>query len=206
MTGERTEGAPAADAIRRMVTDLVQMDPDQMSAGEYLYAAERLSTRSPCNLLVFGTGNDSPLWLSANAGGRTAFLEDSASWIRVVRWRLPEIEVFQVRYGTRRGQWQELLQQDLTSLALRLPSSLSEEPWDFILVDGPAGHGDDCPGRMRSIATAAALARKGPKAVDLIVHDCDRPVEQAFCDAFFAPQELVREFDRTRHYHILPAQ
>jgi uncharacterized protein (TIGR01627 family) len=195
----------AATSLRETVERLVELDPHQMSAEEYLYAARLLADRHGCNALVFGLGNDSQLWRSANQGGRTAFIEDSASWVNVVRWRIPEIEVHLVRYGTRRAQWREMLASEPETLALRLPPSLAAERWDVILVDGPAGHDDECPGRMRSIGTAALFARRHGGA-DVILHDCDRAVERAFCERFFATDELVRIFDRTRHYRIKPAQ
>ncbi|HEX2225191.1 MAG TPA: hypothetical protein VHN15_13405, partial [Thermoanaerobaculia bacterium] len=86
-----------------------------------------------------------------------------------------------------------------TRLALELPLAAAVTSWDLILVDGPAGYADSCPGRMKSLYTAAALARRKPGA-DVIVHDCDRPLEQAYCERFFHPLELVRELDRLRHY------
>jgi glucuronoxylan 4-O-methyltransferase len=88
-------------------------------------------------------------------------------------------------------------------LELRLPAGLAETAWDTIFVDGPAGFDDDSPGRMKSICTAAALARRHGRG-EVIVHDCDREVERRCCDRFFFAAELVTAFDRTRHYRIQP--
>jgi uncharacterized protein (TIGR01627 family) len=189
--------------FRKTIEHLVELDPNQMSTEEYLYAARLVADRKGCNLLVFGLGNDSRLWITANRQGRTVFIEDSAPWARAVSWRIPEIEVQLVRYGTRRGQWRELLASAPESLALRLPPSLADEGWDVILVDGPAGYDDDTPGRMRSLATAAVFAHRSG-GTDIIVHDCDRPVEGTFCERFFAGDEAVQAFDRTRHYRSRP--
>ena len=48
-----------------------------MSEQEYRVIADAVVRRSPCNVLVFGTGYDSELWMKCNARGQTVFLEDS---------------------------------------------------------------------------------------------------------------------------------
>lgn len=53
----------------------------QMTAKEYEYIADIVCSRNGCNLLVFGVGRDSALWLIANQGGKTVFLEDSDKWL-----------------------------------------------------------------------------------------------------------------------------
>ena len=40
-----------------------------MSEQEYRVIANAVVRRSPCNVLVFGTGYDSELWMKCNVGG-----------------------------------------------------------------------------------------------------------------------------------------
>lgn len=196
MPARDTETSPK---VRQIITELVEDDPDQLSRDEYRYLAEIVAARSGCDLLVFGVGNDSKLWMHVNADGRTVFLESSPFWGEMVRWWHPGIDVRMVRYGTKRSQWSELLEGPEADLEMDLPEDVEEGEWDVIFVDGPSAQSGDSPGRMKSIYTAAGLAR-GQPGTDLVVHDCDRPVERAYCDRFLGDDLLVREFERTRHY------
>lgn len=184
-----------------MITALVEQDGNQLSSAEYRYVATRMAELAGCNVLVFGAGNDSALWLHANRGGRTVFLESSFHWTQRVKLKHPEADVRAVSYGTRQSEWQDLLRGPASALYLALPADICDTVWDVIFVDAPAGYNASCPGRMKSIATAAMLARRGGRS-HVIVHDCDRMVEQRYCDAFFSPADLLRAFERTRHYVI----
>lgn len=182
-----------------VISAILECDAEQLSRNEYLYVAQLVASRGGCNLLVFGVGNDSKLWLLANGAGKTVFLESSLFWSELIRWRHPDIDIRMVRYGTKRNAWRELLDGRATDLALDLPKDVEDERWDVIFVDGPAAHADSSPGRMKSIYAASVLACRWPGA-DLAVHDCDREVERAYCDRFLGDDLLVREFERTRHY------
>jgi hypothetical protein len=37
----------------------------------------------------------------------------------------------------------------------------------------------------------------------VIVHDCDRHLERAYCDQFLRAAPLVHELQRTRHYRTV---
>jgi hypothetical protein len=52
-----------------------------------------LSRMPGCNLLVFGLGNDTGLWLSLNKTGRTQFLESSEKWIHRTKRQHPALSV-----------------------------------------------------------------------------------------------------------------
>ena len=192
------EPIPSLD-FDRTISRIRDLDDEQLSAGEYLYLAELVLSRSPCRFLVFGVGNDSGLWMMANPGGQTAFLESSALWSTQVRWRHPEIVIHGVVYGTERRLWRRMLDGPEAALALDLPDEVAAERWDVIFVDAPASYADSCPGRMKSIYTAADLAHRHP-GTDVVIHDCDRPLERAYCDRFLPRDLLVRRFERTRHY------
>lgn len=195
------QGAEIDAEIEAVIEEIVALDPHQLSAAEYRYVASLVGGGRGSKMLVFGTGNDSRLWLLANRRGRTVFLESSLWWTKQAQRRSPEAEIWHVGYDTRRDQWRSLLEGDPSRLALELPPTVASESWDVLFVDGPAGYDDRCPGRMKSIYTAALLARSGG-AAEVVVHDCDRELERAYCDRFFHPSELVRSFERTRHYRI----
>ena len=65
----------------KFINDMKKQKKGLMSKKQYLKIAKKLSESSPCNLLVFGLGEDSYLWKKINNGGVTIFLEDSKEWI-----------------------------------------------------------------------------------------------------------------------------
>jgi hypothetical protein len=73
---------------------------------------------------------------------------------------------------------------------MTLPPAVRRSGWDVILVDGPPGHREDLPGRMKSIYEASRLAAHGAK---IFVHDCDRPIEAAFADRYLGPDRRFIE-------------
>lgn len=182
------------------IEELVSQNPKQMSAQEYERITQTLLEKGPCNLLVFGTGRDSELYMRINAGGSTLFIEDSPEWIEYAKAHTPDIDIVAVTYKTRRSEFRKYLQLDhLHSLAMDLPKSVTERAWDMIIVDAPAGYDSNGPGRMQSIYTAALLAKGG---CDVFVHDCNRTVEKLYTDHLFSRKDLVESYERTRHYQI----
>lgn len=143
--------------------------------------------RPNCRLLVFGLGYDSVYWHRLNRDGSTLFLEDNDSWIDVIRARSPELNVTRVSYWTQQKDWRSLTE-SRDALALELPEAVSQQPWDVILVDAPAGWGDHTPGRMQSIFTAGLLC--DPLGT-VFVHDCEREAEAYWCDLVFTPDRLL---------------
>ncbi|CAM9311497.1 unnamed protein product [Chrysoparadoxa australica] len=132
------------------------------------------------NLLIWGVGHDSVFWQEINAYGRTVFLEDNIEWLEAVREAHPELEIYKVefttklatsveRYGYTTDHWKELNMSD------QLPSSVTDERWDVIMVDGPAGIRGHHPGRAQSIYMSRKLATGGGH---VFVDDCDRKAER----------------------------
>jgi glucuronoxylan 4-O-methyltransferase len=193
---------PTYDDIRA----LVAANPGQGSFEEYARVLDTITVKAPCNLLVFGVGKDSQLWLGANAGGVTVFIEHEPEWIAETRRRLPGVDVRQVKYWTKRWQWRLLLELDRVRLdkllfMRDLPPDVIERRWDVIFVDSPQGGHGQRPGRMQSLYTAAVLARKSAP-VELLAHDCDRAVEATFCDRYLHKGELAEQIRTLRHYHV----
>ncbi len=161
----------------------------QLTPHQLLAVCHSLRCSPRCNFLVFGVGNDSRLWLAANAGGRTAFVEDNRDWFDSVRRALPALEGYFVTYPTKVSKWREVLREP-GKLRIALPPSVANARWDVLLVDGPAGWHGGAPGRMCSIHAASELAADG---ADVFVHDCERPVEAACCDLYLKPENLIEE-------------
>ncbi len=161
---------------------------------------EVLAEQAPCNLLVFGVGRDSSLWMDANDGGRTVFVEDVKQWADYAREHVEGITVIDVRYWTLRIMWR-VLRFIPSALYMRsLPSDVLDAEWDVILVDAPRGTRWYRRGRMMSIYTASVLAKRSRGVV--FVHDCHRFTEAECSDAFLGPDHLVREVETLRYYAL----
>lgn len=183
---------------------LVEGNPGQGTLDEYVYLRDIISRRRPCRLLVFGVGKDSRIWMAANEGGRTVFVEHETEWIAKTREQIPGVNVVQVRYGTKRTQWKKLMGRHHRLFMEDLPNDVIAENWDVIFVDSPQGGSDKRPGRMKSIYTASVLARRSTD-VDVLLHDCDREIEAAYGDAYFGDHLLVKTVRTLRHYHMRPS-
>ena len=61
-----------------MIDRIITPGDSQMSAREYGYIANAICSRNGCNLLVFGVGRDSRLWLAANQHIDGLYLDDIA--------------------------------------------------------------------------------------------------------------------------------
>ncbi|KAJ6805606.1 glucuronoxylan 4-O-methyltransferase 1-like [Iris pallida] len=190
----------------------------QQTLPEISVAARVLARKSPCNLLVFGLGHDSPMWAALNHGGRTVFLEEDAAWIGTVRGRFPGLEAYHVRYDTKLTDADGLMEAgrrpecaavgDLRlsecRLALRgLPEAFYEAEWDAIMVDAPTGWVPEAPGRMGAIYTAGMAARgRREGETDVFVHDVDRVVEDRFSREFLCEGYMKEQEGRLRHFTI----
>ena len=183
--------------FEREIIEMVNSGTVLMSTNEYKTIIETLYKKSPCNLLVFGVGNDSKLWLQVNKGGKTVFIEDSIYWLEKTKQEITNIEAHLVTYSTQLADWEKILH-DYTKLTLDLPSIITDTPWDIILIDAPFGGIPTAPGRMQSIYTTYLLCQK-KKSVDIFVHDCDRIAEKTYTDVYFGKNHLVQEVERLRH-------
>lgn len=192
------------EAIRALVRE----NPGQATYEEYKLVYDVLVERAPCNLLVFGVGRDSSLWLDANEGGRSVFLEDVAEWAAFARDAVPGIEVYDVRYGTLRVLWPVLKHFEERLGMDELPADIGEVDWGVILVDAPRGTRWYRPGRMKSIYMASVLGgREGATdessgGADVFVHDCHRRVEREASDRFLGADRLVAQAGSMRHYRL----
>lgn len=197
----RTDDDEAPTQGHEAIRKLVEHNPGQATFDEYRVVYDVLVDRAPCRMLVFGVGRDSELWLDANEGGTTVFLENARKWADFARQSIPGIVIHTVRYPTLRILWPLLRRVESLLLMRDLPESVSSEAWDVILVDAPRGTRWYRAGRMMSVYTASVLARR-PGSTDVFVHDCHRKVEAESCDQFLGRERLVGQAGSMRHYRI----
>ena len=67
-----------------------------MTAKQYELIYKIIKQKSSCNVLVFGLGEDSYLWKSANKEGKTIFIENIKSWAD----RFSDLDIEIVNYKT----------------------------------------------------------------------------------------------------------
>lgn len=155
----------------------------QMSIAEYTAITDELIRRGPCKLLVFGCGNDSPVWHALNRGGVTVFIENDESWANATFQKCQDCAIAVVGYWTQRdrdggnaallGSPDVVLAKEMTLIYQQL--RMKPFVWDVVIVDGPQAWASELPGRLQSIATAAQYS--DPTST-VFVHDCDRSHEQ----------------------------
>ncbi|KAH9289794.1 hypothetical protein KI387_033911, partial [Taxus chinensis] len=172
----------------------------QQNRAEIQLSVKVLSSRNPCNFLVFGLGHDSSLWNALNFRGKTVFLEEDATWIEEALKGHPQLKgkAHHVDYPTKLSQAEDLiryygsegsssctpkmgLRSSKCKLALRnLSDEIYDTEWDVIMIDAPRGYFDAAPGRMTAIFSAAVMAsnRKKEGVTDVFLHDVNRRVEK----------------------------
>lgn len=164
---------------------------NQMSIEEYYYISSIIRNK---NFLVFGTGYDSNIWRFCNQG-ITIFLEDNDRWID------DQSDVYKIQYTTKLTDADRLLLEYknniFKNLETKLPDVVTNTRWDVILIDAPAGNKPHFPGRMQSIYAAKKLAKDGCK---VLIHDCDRHVEDTYSKEFFGKK--YKEFTKLRSFEI----
>jgi len=174
----------------------------QLSAEQLLAVSEAVKRKAPCKLLVFGLGNDSAFWAYLNRDGVTVFLEDNRNWFEEITGKSKKIKAFLIDYNTKRKDWRTYLNNP-SLLSMPLPDDVEKEQWDVILVDAPAAYQDENSGRMKSIFLSSKLIGNSG---DIFVHDCDREVEDVYCNKFLKKENFKKEIKAKagllRHYQI----
>ncbi len=173
----------------KFIKNMKKQKKGLMSKKQYLRIAKKLSEVSPCNLLVFGLGDDSYLWSKINSKGKTIFLEDNKDWIESLNDGTLDVE--HVIYKTTVENQKEIgfIPE---KLELSIPNRVSDLTYDFIIVDAPLGHQPPRPfkgpGRMSSIYMAFKLLKKGGVVV---IDDMSRPIEKLYAFHYFKEENLI---------------
>lgn len=174
---------------KKFIKQMKKEDKGLMTKKQYMEIAKKLSDVSPCNLLVFGLGEDSYLWDKINAAGTTIFLEDSKEWI--AQFTESGLDIEHVEYATSVKDFKEI-NFDESKLQLELSDRVKSTEWNFIIVDAPLGHQPPRefkgPGRMASIYNAHKLLSKGGTAV---VDDMGREVERVYAHHYFGTKNMI---------------
>ena len=161
-----------------------------MSGNQYNQIGFVLNTLAPCNLLVFGLGEDSYLWNKLNHNGKTVFLEDSEEWIGKFDKNL--LDIRKAKYTTLAKDHNDI-NFDENKLKMDLDEDIENISWDMIVVDAPLGHGPPGrpykgPGRMQSIYEGHRLLRVGGICV---IDDIGREIEQKYLLHYFGERSII---------------
>jgi hypothetical protein len=178
----------------KFINNMKKQKKGLMSKKQYLTIAKKLSESSPCNLLVFGLGEDSYLWSKINNNGITIFLEDSIEWITSINDGTLDVE--HVIYQTLVENQKEI-GYDIEKLEILLPNRVTDLAYDFIIVDAPLGHQPPRPfkgpGRMSSIYMAFKLLKRGGVVV---IDDMGRPIEKQYAFHYFGEENLINFIEK----------
>lgn len=165
-----------------------------MTRNQYIEIYKIIKSKSPCNLLIFGLGEDSYLWNDINNNGNTIFLENIEEWAK----RFNDLEVINVNYKTTVLDFPNNLNE--TNLLLELPDKVTKLVWDIVIIDSPVGHNPPCvncnlcsinnpaPGRMSSIYTASKLINENSI---IIIDDTDRIIEKTCSSLYFKNKSVI---------------
>lgn len=165
------------------------LNESQLSQGQLKVIALAIKRKAPCKLLVFGVGYDSAFWSIINRSGVTIFLEHNTSWLQAIIKKSKKITAFQVIYDTQIKDWEHLLEHP-SLLHMDVPIAVERQAWDVILVDAPGGWHDQTPGRMKSIFLSSKLIKNSE---DIFFHDCNRKIEDMYCNKFLGKENLKIE-------------
>ena len=167
----------------RSLSELVSPDM-QISEGQtqVILAAIAL-IGSGCRLLVFGCGNDSALWHRANKNGKTVFVEHNEQWVDVVKTKFEYLDIRRHTYET--TVFSSLPIDEESLQAHEMPSFMTEEQWDIIIVDAPDGYRQKSPGRSLPIYWTSIVAAQ---STQIFIDDYQRPLEEAYAKHFVEPR------------------
>lgn len=137
-------------------------------------------------MLVFGLGYDTPLWYNAT-NQNTYFIEHNEKYIKL-NSNIPKKNIIFYPYeniSVKKSIY--LLKNNIADNFLNeidIPTNLLElAPFDIIIIDGPTGFDDNCPGRMLPLYWAKKYLSN--KNTLIYVDDCNRLLEKKCINYFF---------------------
>ena len=186
---------------------IAKVGQTQMAREHYVEIANTILSKPDVNILVYGTGHDSKLWIECarSVNSKVTFLEPSERWADVARQTFPDANVLGVEYYTKASEWMDLFEQfEDTYNRMRLefiacdsfqlpllesfPKMLKvddgfdirDKEYSIVIVDSPVGAVN---GRMTSIVHALGVASMSEDCV-VYVHDAQRQIEAFYINKF----------------------
>lgn len=146
----------------------------------------------PANLLVWGLGNDSPLWANSTTGN-VIFVENNKDWAQM--WRDRNFEVRMVNYGRSRiSQTLPKLENSLYRPKLLKGFDQDTAPFDVILVDAPLGCRKRDVGRFSAVYISKDIVDRQGHGV-IVVDDYNRDPEKILSDKVLECSECGGKYE-----------
>ena len=134
-------------------------------------------------MLVFGLGYDSELWYNCT-NKNTFFVEDNKDYIELNKNIIPnENIIFYDYHGMTVSKSIQLIKDNYT-INYEMPKKIIENgPFGIILIDGPNGNGNNCPGKLIPVLWSKKLTQKG---TIIYIDDANRELEKKLVNKYFA--------------------
>lgn len=134
------------------------------------------------NLLIFGTGYDTPFWIENNLHGKTIIIEHNMEWANLYLNKYPDNIIHYPYDNVNVADTKNLT--DLSILDYyTLPKEIQDIKWDIVIVDGPTGYDDSCPGRALPLYWSVKKLIHNKSIV--VVDDTDRSLEDKYVKMLF---------------------
>jgi|LauGreDrversion4_2_1035121.scaffolds.fasta_scaffold40437_3 hypothetical protein len=153
---------------------------------------ESLKCHKNPKMLVFGLGYDSKLWYNIT-NKNTFFVEHNQEYIdlnkdiadtNIIKYDYNDISVSKSMNILKNKSFSKDLDQ------YKIPEKLLEQkPFDIIIIDGPTGYNNECPGRLLPIYWSKTILSKSGTII--YVDDSNRPLENKSIKTIFN-SELIR--------------
>ena len=143
-------------------------------------------------MLVFGLGYDSELWYNIT-NKNTFFIENNRKYIELNK----NIDINNIIYHDYKGinvqNSYKLTEKQVENF--KIPTKILDlAPFDIILVDGPNGFDNNCPGRLLPIYWSSKLLSK--KSTIIYIDDAIRKLEKMCINKYFLDKPKTYFSDR----------
>lgn len=143
-------------------------------------------------MLVFGLGYDSELWYNAT-NKNTFFIENNQKYIELNK-NINSNNIIYHEYNNISVKTSMQLN-DTQIQDFKIPIKILEQsPFDIILIDGPNGFDDKCPGRLLPIYWSSKLLSK--ESTIIYVDDATRNLEKKCINKYFINKPKTYFSDR----------
>lgn len=149
-------------------------------------------------MLVFGLGYDSNLWYNIT-NKNTFFIEHNQEYIdlnkeiaydHIIKYDYNDISVSKSMNILKNNSFSKELEQ------YKIPEKLLEQkPFDIIIIDGPTGYNNECPGRLLPIYWSKNMLSKSGTII--YVDDSNRPLENKSVKMIFSSD--LKKYSKIRN-------